>query len=84
MNIQKSLRDDSPTVLMDAETGERIAHWVEVDMSMHYKAAAGEGRYFRDAYGNAFMDEVERLEADGQLQQAGKDPIVLLLHVSGI
>ena len=29
--IERSLEDDSPTVLLDAETGERIPHWAEVD-----------------------------------------------------
>jgi hypothetical protein len=30
-----SLELDSPTVLLDLETGERIAHWVEVDARAH-------------------------------------------------
>jgi len=30
-DIASSLRDDSPFVLIDADTGERIAHWVEID-----------------------------------------------------
>jgi len=29
--IDRSLEHDSPTVLLDLETGERIAHWVELD-----------------------------------------------------
>jgi len=29
--IDRSLQDDSPTVLLDLETGERVPHWVEVD-----------------------------------------------------
>ncbi len=29
----RSLDDDSPTVLLDVETGERILHWVEVDQT---------------------------------------------------
>lgn len=31
-HIADSLLPDSPTVLLDAETGERIAHWAELDM----------------------------------------------------
>lgn len=30
-SIGRSLEDDSPTVILDAETGERIAHWVELE-----------------------------------------------------
>ncbi len=29
--IDRSLEDDSPTVLLDLETGERVPHWVELD-----------------------------------------------------
>jgi hypothetical protein len=32
MNISLSLEKTSPTVLLDAETGERLPHWVELDM----------------------------------------------------
>jgi hypothetical protein len=32
-SIDASLADDSPTVLLDAETGERVPHWAELDMS---------------------------------------------------
>lgn len=32
-NMDRSLEVDSPTVLLDAETGERVAHWVELDHS---------------------------------------------------
>lgn len=31
--IDRSLEDDSPTVLVDLATGERVAHWAELDMS---------------------------------------------------
>lgn len=31
--IERSLEDDSPTVLLDTETGERVAHWVDIDMT---------------------------------------------------
>ncbi len=30
-DIQSSLDDDAPVVLIDADTGERIPHWVEID-----------------------------------------------------
>lgn len=30
---ETSLETDSPTILMDADTGERILHWVEVDQT---------------------------------------------------
>ena len=30
-DIGRSLEDDSPTVILDAETGERVAHWVELE-----------------------------------------------------
>jgi hypothetical protein len=30
-SIERSLADDSPTLLIDTSTGERVAHWVEVD-----------------------------------------------------
>lgn len=29
--IGRSLEDDSPTVILDAQTGERVAHWVELE-----------------------------------------------------
>ena len=29
--IPRSLEDDSPTVLLDASTGERVPHWVDLD-----------------------------------------------------
>jgi hypothetical protein len=32
--IERSLADDSPTILIDAETGERVAHFSELDMSL--------------------------------------------------
>ncbi len=32
--IARSLDPSSPTILLDADTGERIAHWAELDMSM--------------------------------------------------
>jgi hypothetical protein len=32
--IPRSLTDDSPTVLLDADTGTRIPHWAELDESM--------------------------------------------------
>jgi hypothetical protein len=30
-SIERSLEDDSPTLLLDLTTGERVPHWVEVD-----------------------------------------------------
>ncbi len=30
-SIPRSLEDDSPTVLLDASTGERVPHWVDLD-----------------------------------------------------
>lgn len=33
LTIDSSLADDSPTILLDAETGERVPHWAELDMS---------------------------------------------------
>ena len=30
-DIQRSLDEDSPTVILDLETGERVAHWAELD-----------------------------------------------------
>lgn len=32
-DIDASLQDDSPTLLVDVDTGERVAHYVELDMS---------------------------------------------------
>ena len=32
--IERSLTEESPTVLLDAESGARIAHWAELDESM--------------------------------------------------
>lgn len=32
-SIEASLAPDSPTVLLDTETGERVAHWVDIDMT---------------------------------------------------
>lgn len=32
-SIDLSLAPDSPTVLLDTETGERVAHWAELDMT---------------------------------------------------
>lgn len=32
-SIEASLADASPTVLLDTETGERVAHWAELDMT---------------------------------------------------
>ena len=31
-DIGRSLQDDSPTVVLDLDTGERVAHWVELDV----------------------------------------------------
>ena len=33
LTIERSLADDSPTVLIEAETGERVPHFSELDMS---------------------------------------------------
>jgi len=33
LDIGRSLEDDSPTVLLDADTGERVPHFSELDMS---------------------------------------------------
>ena len=33
-DLARSLEDDSPTVLLDVETGERIPHWVELDLNV--------------------------------------------------
>ncbi|MCH9684522.1 MAG: hypothetical protein K0V04_24010 [Deltaproteobacteria bacterium] len=32
-SIERSLEDDSPTVLLDAQTGERVPHWAQLDMT---------------------------------------------------
>ena len=32
-NISRSNDEDSPIILLDADSGERIAHWVELDYS---------------------------------------------------
>jgi len=32
-SIEISLMPESPTVLLDAETGERVPHWVDIDMT---------------------------------------------------
>jgi hypothetical protein len=32
VTIESSLEGDSPTVLLNAETGERVGHWTELDM----------------------------------------------------
>lgn len=32
-SIEASLADDAPTVLLDTETGERVPHWVDIDMT---------------------------------------------------
>ena len=37
--IARSLEDGSPTVLMNAETGERVPHFAELDMSMADESA---------------------------------------------
>lgn len=29
--VERSMEDDSPTVLLDASTGERVPHWVDLD-----------------------------------------------------
>lgn len=33
VTIERSLEDDCPTVVLDAESGERIPHWVDLDMT---------------------------------------------------
>ena len=38
--IARSLEDDSPTVLIDAETGERVPHFAELDRSMASEQAS--------------------------------------------
>ena len=37
-NYAASLEDDSPTVLLDMETGERVAHFAEFDVRYDYEA----------------------------------------------
>ncbi len=32
-NVERSLDDDSPTILLNAETGERVPHWAELDQT---------------------------------------------------
>ncbi|NJK32724.1 MAG: hypothetical protein HC927_10125 [Deltaproteobacteria bacterium] len=34
LDIDASLADDSPTVVLNAETGERVAHFAEIDVSL--------------------------------------------------
>ena len=52
-SIDRSLEDDHPTVLLDLETGERLAHWVETDA----RATDPEETVF-------FIRPTVRLEAD--------------------
>jgi hypothetical protein len=33
VTIERSLADDSPTIVLDVATGERVPHWAELDMS---------------------------------------------------
>lgn len=47
-HIEDSLADDSPTVLIDAETGERVAHFAEID-TWEYIDAARRPLYIRPA-----------------------------------
>jgi hypothetical protein len=39
--IENSLRDDAPTILLDAETGERVPHFAELDASASDPSRAG-------------------------------------------
>ncbi|MFO0556091.1 MAG: hypothetical protein U0271_47380 [Polyangiaceae bacterium] len=40
-DIARSLDDDSPTVLIDAETGRHIPHWVDLDMVTDHDGLEG-------------------------------------------
>ncbi|MCB9754774.1 MAG: hypothetical protein H6713_32975 [Myxococcales bacterium] len=37
-HVERSLEDDSPTVLLNAETGERVLHWAELDETTKFNA----------------------------------------------
>ena len=40
-DIERSLLDDSPTVLIEADTGRRVPHWVDLDMSTDHDGLEG-------------------------------------------
>lgn len=40
-DIERSLDPDSPTILIEANTGERVPHWVDLDMSTDKDGDAG-------------------------------------------
>ena len=47
-HIEASLEAASPTVVLDAETGERVAHWVELDQNDQIAAKRGDEPSYRD------------------------------------
>ncbi len=41
-DIERSLEDDSPTVLLEADTGRRVPHWVDIDANTKHDGLNGE------------------------------------------
>ncbi|KAI3632523.1 hypothetical protein MIR68_009629 [Amoeboaphelidium protococcarum] len=50
MNIMRSMEDESPTLLIDAETGERIPHWIEEDYSTSPQSKNGQDESLVSGY----------------------------------
>lgn len=47
-DIAASLKGDSPTILLDADTGERVAHWAELDKNDTPPARRGDAEPYAD------------------------------------
>lgn len=74
-NIGDSLEDDAHTIIIDAETGERVPHWAEIDQWVPAGDADGTTLYLRPA--NRFEENHRYVvalrglrSADGELLEA--------------
>jgi len=70
-DIPRSLEADSPSVLIDAETGERVAHWVDLDMS----TTQDENRLFMIRPVVRLRDDTRYIVAIRGVLDAGGEPL---------
>lgn len=74
MFLDRSLEADSPTVLIDAETGEKVRHWVTLDHSWavkYLKTAAGDEQ---KEYSDTDRNDVEKDNSDSEGNNFDDDP----------
>jgi hypothetical protein len=71
LTIERSLDDDCPTVLLEADTGRRVPHWVDLDATVD----ADDERSFMIRPAERLRDATRYIVAIRQLEDASGTPI---------